>query len=71
MITKEQYEEVFEDFIDVMIKQIAELQIDIHSLQQAIIKHQSDSTIYHLKYCYDDENGTYSYHRVSKKRIGF
>ena len=69
--SKEEFVEVFEEFIETLIKQQAELEIEIHSLIKALEKHRLDSIKYYLEYFYDEDAKAYHYNKVSKKRMGF
>lgn len=69
--TKDEYVEVYKDYIQTLIQQQAQLVIEINSLQTALYKHEEDSCKYYLTYHYDDETGVYSYKREREKKIGF
>ncbi len=70
-VTKSEYIEVYEDYIQELITQQAQLVIEINSLVTALDKHRKDYCKYHLTYNFDEETGVFSYIKGKKKRIGF
>ena len=69
--SKDEFVETYESYIRTLIKQQAELMIEVDSLQQALELHNADSAKYHLVYNHDKETGIFTYTKVMKKRIGF
>ena len=68
---RDEFVEVFENYISALMTKQAEIIIEINSLQQALELHDRESLKYHLIYNYDETTGAYSYKRGSRKRIGF
>jgi len=69
--SKEEFIEAYEEFVQTLIKQQAQLVIEINSLQMALVRHYKDECDYNLSYKYDDETGVYSYIKDRPRKIGF
>jgi len=68
-VTKEEFVESYEDYIELLIIQQAKMVIEINNLRMALTKHDKEMIKYHLKYyC---EEGIYSYLKGMEKKIGF
>ena len=70
-LSKNEFAEVYENYIKELINQQAQLVIEINNLIQAVEQHSKDVCLYHLNYDYNDETGVHSYTRGKLKKIGF
>jgi len=68
---KEEYVAVYEHYIQELIRQQAQMVIEISELEDVLIRHRKDSITHHLEYDYDHGTGIYSYTKGKKKKIGF
>jgi len=68
-VTREEFVESYEDFIEMLIVEQNKMVIEINDLRLALAKHNREMMKYHLKYyC---EEGIYSYLKGMEKKIGF
>ena len=70
-ISKEQFTEVYEEYMKTLMTKQAELIIEQSNLEEALVQHYNDSCLYHLIYDVDEESGIYSYTKGKARKIGF